>query len=1324
VKQKKWRNKLMILFSVLMLVGSIGLLASGSALAAGGDITISGPGLNSTGPVVITQAQLQGKESVSEGVYLEQQDVIYSTINTWPTKSWYRGQGVKVTDLLKAAGGIKPEATQIKFKSRDGFEATFTVDELLNTQRYCYPYFMDTGLPGHLPGDASDAVEVPAIIAHRSFYTHSYEDILDDENFNRSDANILLYGQRAVTQQTNARFAKYVTGIEVLTDPVSKWDNPTATPAPGEVPAGTMVELHSPFDDEDKVHYTLDGSDPTIESPMYNWIASRWWSSRADELDTINRPIEITRDTTIKAKVIGPGRLDSDIVTFFYQVPDPPALSADDTDNVIGQPVDLTFTDDAAWRAAITGITVDGSALTGDQYMVTEGNIRITADVFPVAKEYTIVVKATGYEDACVTQTIVSGLPAPPKLKADDTDNIIGQPVELTFTDDAAWRAAITGITVDGSALTGDQYMVTEGNIKITAAVFTVAKDYTIVVKAAGYEDACVIQTIVSGLPAPPDLKADDTDNVIGKPVDLTFTDDAAWRAAITGITVDGSALTVGQYAVTEGNIRIIADVFTEAKDYTIVIKAEGYDDARVTQKIKTPGSGGGPGDPDGDVVLTITGDGVSTEKKYTLKQLQDKKQYQQVYSAINTWPSKKWYVGKGVKLKDLLDEAGMKSSARLITFTASDGFRRTLTVQELLNTPRYCFPNFMGDGQDGNGHIPGSSAGKVQVDVILGLESAEGTDDPSYMNSLNALLLMLGQRAVTEQNGELFVKNLERIEVSTEAPDQWDEPKAEPDSGEVPPGTLVRLSSEYNDNDKIYYTTDGSTPTLESPMYNWIASRWWSARADVLDTINKPIEITKDTTIKAKVIGPGKKDSDVVTFTYKVKEDPVKSSTVSREGGIVEYVEEDGSSTAVIEIPAGALKNANAEVGIQKVSVPPAVPSGFKLLGSVYEFLVDGEKSYSFAKEVTIKLSFDPSAVGEGETPAIYYYDEELKQWVSLGGEISGNTISIRVNHFTKFAVMVAGEPEVATGLIMPDEGGTVSLGSEAAIEIPAGALTGRSAVEVKIEKVTNPPAAPAGFKPAGSVYEFSVDGKRSYTFARTVTIKLGFDPGTAGEGDAPAIYCYDEELKQWAKLGGEVSGNTITVQVDHFTMFAVMVPVKESSLTDIAGHWAFDNINKLLAMGYISGYPDRTFRPDHPISRAEFITVLVKAFGLEHKQGRSFADSAGHWAEKYIAAAATCGIANGYDDDTFGPDDLITREQMAVMFVKAAKLEPAAGSLTFTDSDGISGWAVEAVNTAAAHGIMKGYPDNTIRPKGNATRAEAVTVILNALNINPSNN
>ena len=141
------------------------------------------------------------------------------------------------------------------------------------------------------------------------------------ENFSRAEANHLLYGQRAVTQQTNARFAKYVTKIEVLTDKVPQWDPPVASVAPGEVTAGTRVVLERQYNDEDKVHYTLDGSNPTLDSPMYNWIASRWWSSRADELDEINRPIEITHNTTIKAFVSGPGRADSDIVTFEYSVP-------------------------------------------------------------------------------------------------------------------------------------------------------------------------------------------------------------------------------------------------------------------------------------------------------------------------------------------------------------------------------------------------------------------------------------------------------------------------------------------------------------------------------------------------------------------------------------------------------------------------------------------------------------------------------------------------------------------------------------------------------------------------------------------------------------------------------------------------------------------------------------------------------------------------------------------------------------------------------------------------------------------------------------------
>ncbi|MGI5922219.1 MAG: DUF1533 domain-containing protein, partial [Syntrophomonadaceae bacterium] len=85
-----------------------------------------------------------------------------------------------------------------------------------------------------------------------------------------------------------------------------------------------------------------------------------------------------------------------------------PVLTADTEDNEVGQAVEITFTDDATWRAAITGITVEGTALTGEQYTVNEGKISINADVFTAAGDYAVVVKATGYSNATVTQTMAA----------------------------------------------------------------------------------------------------------------------------------------------------------------------------------------------------------------------------------------------------------------------------------------------------------------------------------------------------------------------------------------------------------------------------------------------------------------------------------------------------------------------------------------------------------------------------------------------------------------------------------------------------------------------------------------------------------------------------------------------------------------------------------------------------------------------------------------------------------------------------------------------------------------------------------------------------
>ena len=84
----------------------------------------------------------------------------------------------------------------------------------------------------------------------------------------------------------------------------------------------------------------------------------------------------------------------------------------------------------------------------------------------------------------------------PPVLNADTTDNTVGRAVEITFTDDEAWRGAISGIAVNGTALSGGQYTVNTGAISIDVAVFAAPGDYTVTVTAGGYADAAVTQTI------------------------------------------------------------------------------------------------------------------------------------------------------------------------------------------------------------------------------------------------------------------------------------------------------------------------------------------------------------------------------------------------------------------------------------------------------------------------------------------------------------------------------------------------------------------------------------------------------------------------------------------------------------------------------------------------------------------------------------------------------------------------------------------------------------------------------------------------------------
>ncbi|MFC3799068.1 S-layer homology domain-containing protein [Cohnella sp. GCM10012308] len=170
-------------------------------------------------------------------------------------------------------------------------------------------------------------------------------------------------------------------------------------------------------------------------------------------------------------------------------------------------------------------------------------------------------------------------------------------------------------------------------------------------------------------------------------------------------------------------------------------------------------------------------------------------------------------------------------------------------------------------------------------------------------------------------------------------------------------------------------------------------------------------------------------------------------------------------------------------------------------------------------------------------------------------------------------------------------------------------------------------------------------------------------------------------------------------------------------SSASDVQGHWAENTISQWIGQGLVQGYQDGNFKPDSPITRAEFITLVNRSFGLTEKAEISFKDlSANNWAYGEVAVAIKAGYIAGYADNTIGTAKPISRQEVAVVVSRLLKLESAdnAGAEGFSDAGKIASWSKGAVGAVAAAKIMNGYgADNLFKPEAPITRAEAVVTL-----------
>ncbi|MBQ9992369.1 MAG: S-layer homology domain-containing protein [Firmicutes bacterium] len=179
---------------------------------------------------------------------------------------------------------------------------------------------------------------------------------------------------------------------------------------------------------------------------------------------------------------------------------------------------------------------------------------------------------------------------------------------------------------------------------------------------------------------------------------------------------------------------------------------------------------------------------------------------------------------------------------------------------------------------------------------------------------------------------------------------------------------------------------------------------------------------------------------------------------------------------------------------------------------------------------------------------------------------------------------------------------------------------------------------------------------------------------------------------------------------------------PVDPVAPSEPAGEWYDDAVAYVTEAGLMNG-TDKGFEPDALASRATVVSILSRLSSSDFADGtyaNKFDDVAYNaWYVSPVAWAADKGIAQGYTDFWFGPDDAVTREQLLVMLanylnVYGIELPATTDVPAFTDADKISDWAVEAVETICAIGLVGGYPDGSFKPQQEAKRSDLAAFIM----------
>lgn len=174
---------------------------------------------------------------------------------------------------------------------------------------------------------------------------------------------------------------------------------------------------------------------------------------------------------------------------------------------------------------------------------------------------------------------------------------------------------------------------------------------------------------------------------------------------------------------------------------------------------------------------------------------------------------------------------------------------------------------------------------------------------------------------------------------------------------------------------------------------------------------------------------------------------------------------------------------------------------------------------------------------------------------------------------------------------------------------------------------------------------------------FDAPITVKVNVKG--LGNKDMLAVYFFDEEDNSLEFVTGKIEGNQAILVLNHFSKYAILESTK--TFSDVKNHWSKLYVESMVAKNVVNGYSDETFKPDNNITRGEFAKLVVNALeeDLVEYKGEFTDVKASHWSADYIATMKELGLIKGYGDGTFKPEAEITRAEMAMILGEILDVE-----------------------------------------------------------------